>query len=190
MRILLFNIEWVYSDLKFSLWFLWEQIRFAGNHGELICRLLFFAPRSFCCVECWWVKTFWICKTLISGFIPRKKLGSISTWCPTFFTYPIFGFGNIYETFEYHATMVTFFALENVLFTDGIGWWDGMGWKIKSIFNFSFRDILNTPHMYILIYIIKSFPHKFVIGFKIWSVWGSGYKKLYLPGGWSFFLSC
>ena len=49
----------------------------------------------------------------------------------------IFGLGKVYDAFTIPITVIFFFVLENVLFTDGMGWMGMDGWdgrSSKSIF--------------------------------------------------------
>ena len=82
--------------------------------------------------------------------------------------------------FQNHSTTVTFFFLENVLFPDGVGWvgWDGVS---KVSFNFLYTLWVYRSCICILIYIVKSCPHKFLVGLKFWSCWGSRCKNSKTP---------
>ena len=57
--------------------------------------------------------------------------------------YTLFGLGDVYDTFKNHDTTVTFFSLENVLFSalGGLVGWDGLDVYFKVY-------ILNTKPIY------------------------------------------
>ena len=65
---------------------------------------------------------------------------------------------------------------------DGVGW-DGIS---KVSFNFLYTLWVYRSCIYILIYIVKSCPHKFLVGLKCWSSWGSGCKNSKTPSRWDF----
>ena len=70
---------------------------------------------------------------------------------------------------------------------DGMGL-DGMGWDgvSKVSFNFLYTLWVYRSCICILIYIVKSCPHKFLVGLKCWSSWGSGCKNSKTPSRWDF----
>ena len=74
---------------------------------------------------------------------------------------------------------MTFFFLENVLFPEGTG-----HQKCPSIF---FIRCGYIDHVSIYLYIAKSCPHKFLVGLKLWSSWGSEEKKAKTPSRLDFF---
>ena len=61
----------------------------------------------------------------------------------------------------------------------GISGWDGVGWDgiSKVSFNFLYTLWVYRSCIHILIYIFEYCPHKFLVGLKLWSSWGSGCKN-------------
>ena len=84
------------------------------------------------------------------GFIPRREMRSINSRGSVVFTYVlIFGLGKIYDTFKITILKRPFFVLENVLFTDGMGWMDGTGYQKCPLISFILRYIKQYTHVYL-----------------------------------------
>ena len=62
----------------------------------------------------------------------------------------------------------------------------GWDWVLKVSFNFLYTLCVCRSYICILIYIVKSCPHKFLVGLKCWSSWGSGCKNSKTPSRWDF----
>ena len=58
-----------------------------------------------------------------------------------------------------------------------VGWMDGLDGVSKVSFNFLYTLRVYRSCIYILIYMVKSCPHKFLVGLKCWSSWGVRMQK-------------
>ena len=68
-------------------------------------------------------------------------------------------------------------------FTGRVGLMDGVS---KVSFNILYTLWVYRSCICILINIVKSCPHKFLVGLKCWSSWGSGCKNSKTPSRWYF----
>ena len=111
-------------------------------------------------------------------FIPRRELRKQNRrWSDCFYLCFICVRKRFWH-FQNHSTPVTFFFWEmcNLM---GWGWmgWDGTGYqKCPSIF-FILCGYIDHVYVSLYIYIVKSCPHKFLVGLKFRSSWGSGWKN-------------
>ena len=116
------------------------------------------------------INFFWL-ENILS---PEGSCESRTEGGPIVFTYVLFWLGNDFDTFKITLLRWPFFFLENVLFPDGVGW-DGMGLDgvSKVSFNFLYTLWVYRSCICLLFYIVKNCPHKFLVGLKFWSSWGS-----------------